>query len=133
MRVSAAVGGFAGVGELVLVAVSSALEPGAGRGGQRRWSCGQAVCPGETDRAPRGMASSPLAVSRALLWPCLMKEVIITFTERLWSLLLIPDPPGHGAVQPALGDPASAGGFDQMTHRGPCQPLPCWDSVGSKG
>ena len=23
----------------------------------------------------------------------------------------IPDPPGHGAVQPALGDPASAGGW----------------------
>jgi len=38
------------------------------------------------------------------------------------------DPPGQGPVQPALGDPASAGGLDWMTHRGPCQPLPCWDS-----
>ena len=32
----------------------------------------------------------------------------------LWSLLSgdIQDPPGQGPVQPALGDPASAGGLD---------------------
>jgi len=34
----------------------------------------------------------------------------------------IPDPPGRGAVQPAVGDPALAGGLDQMIHRGPFQP-----------
>ena len=32
-------------------------------------------------------------------------------------------------MQPALGDPASAGVLDQMTHRGPFQPRPFWDSV----
>ena len=34
----------------------------------------------------------------------------------------IPDPPGRGAVQPALGDPASAGRLGWVTHRGPFQP-----------
>jgi len=50
---------------------------------------------------------------------------------RLWSLLLwrYSDPPGQGPVQPAVGDPASAEGLDQMTHRGPFQPLPFCDSV----
>ena len=37
--------------------------------------------------------------------------------------------PGQGPVQPALGDPASAGRLDQMIHRGPFQPLPFCDSV----
>ena len=37
--------------------------------------------------------------------------------------------PGQGPVQPAVGDPASAGGLDWMTHRGPFQPLPFCDSV----
>jgi len=31
----------------------------------------------------------------------------------------IQDLPGQGPVQPALGDPASAGGLDWVTHRGP--------------
>ena len=35
----------------------------------------------------------------------------------------IPAPPGQGPVQPAVGDPASAGGLEWMTHRGPFQPL----------
>ena len=41
----------------------------------------------------------------------------------------IQDLPGQGPVQPALGDPASAEELDQMTHRGPFQPLPFCDSV----
>jgi len=32
-------------------------------------------------------------------------------------------------VQPAVGDPALAGGLDYVTHRGPFQPLPFCDSV----
>jgi len=32
-------------------------------------------------------------------------------------------------VQPAVGDPASAGGLDWVTHRGPFQPLLFCDSV----
>jgi len=41
----------------------------------------------------------------------------------------IQDPPGRGPVQPALGDPASAGGLDWVTHRGPFQPRPFCDPV----
>ena len=41
----------------------------------------------------------------------------------------IPDPPGRGAVQPALGDPASTGGLDWVTHRGPFQPRTYCDTV----
>jgi len=41
----------------------------------------------------------------------------------------IPGPPGQGPLQPALGDPASAGGLDWVTHRGPFQPPPFCDSV----
>jgi len=41
--------------------------------------------------------------------------------------------PGQGPVQPAVGDPALAGGLDQMTHRGPFQPLPFYDSVIHQG
>jgi len=41
----------------------------------------------------------------------------------------IQDPTGRGPVQPAVGDPASAGGLDWVTHRGPFQPLPLCDSV----
>jgi len=41
----------------------------------------------------------------------------------------IQDPPGQGPVQCALGDPASAGGLDWVTHRGPFQPPPFCDSV----
>ena len=32
-------------------------------------------------------------------------------------------PPGQGPVHSAVGDPASAGGLDWVTHRGPFQPL----------
>ena len=41
------------------------------------------------------------------------------------------DPSGHSPVQPALGDPASAGGLDYMTHRGTFQPRTFCDSVTS--
>jgi len=41
----------------------------------------------------------------------------------------IQDPPGQGPVLPAVGDPASAGGLDWMTHRGPFQPRTFCDSV----
>jgi len=41
----------------------------------------------------------------------------------------IQDPPGQGPVWPALGDPSLAGVLDQMTHRGPFQPLWFCDSV----
>ena len=41
----------------------------------------------------------------------------------------IQDPPGQGPVQPTVGDAASAGGLDWMTHGGPFQPLPYCDSV----
>ena len=40
----------------------------------------------------------------------------------------VQDPPGQGPVQPAVGDPALAGGLDWVTHRGPFQPLPFCDS-----
>jgi len=45
------------------------------------------------------------------------------------SLEIFKSLPGQGPVQPALRDPASAGELDWVTHRGPFQPLPCWDSV----
>jgi len=41
----------------------------------------------------------------------------------------IQDLPGQGPVQPAVGDPASAGGLDWMTHRGPFQTQTFCDSV----
>jgi len=37
--------------------------------------------------------------------------------------------PGRGPVQPAVGDPALAGGLDQMIPRGPFQPRTFCDSV----
>jgi len=39
------------------------------------------------------------------------------------------NPPGRGPVQPAVGDPASPGGLDQVIHRIPFQPLTFCDSV----
>jgi len=36
---------------------------------------------------------------------------------------------GAGPVQPAVGDAASAGGLDRMTHRGPFQPRTFWNSM----
>jgi len=41
----------------------------------------------------------------------------------------IEDPPGQGPVKPTVGDPASAGGLDWMTHRGPFQHLTFCDPV----
>ena len=41
----------------------------------------------------------------------------------------IQDLPGRGPVQPAVGDPASAGGVGWVTHRGPFQPRPFCRSV----
>jgi len=41
----------------------------------------------------------------------------------------IQDTPGHGAVQPAVCDPASAWRLDWVTHRGRFQPRPFCDSV----
>jgi len=38
--------------------------------------------------------------------------------------------PGHRPVQPALGDPALAGGLDYMISRCPFQPLPFCESSG---
>jgi len=55
-------------------------------------------------------------------WNRLPREVVE-------SPSLIQDPPGQGPVQPTVGDPASAGGLDWVTHRGPFQPLLFCDSV----
>ena len=41
----------------------------------------------------------------------------------------IQDPPGQRPLHPTVGDPASAGGLDWVTHRGPFQPLPFCGSV----
>jgi len=46
---------------------------------------------------------------------------------RLWSLLLWRYS-RQGPLQSAVGDPASAGGLDWVTHRGPFQPRPFCDS-----
>ena len=74
--------------------------------------------------------------------PCLVCEL-----GHRWSVLLslpmsgfcrdtflsfsgdIQDLPGQGPLQPAVGDPASAGVLDWVTHRGPFQPRPFCDSV----
>ena len=41
----------------------------------------------------------------------------------------IQDLTGQGPLRPPVGDPASAGGLDWMTHRGPFQPRTFCDSV----
>ena len=56
----------------------------------------------------------------------------LNFTGRGCGVSLsgdIQDPPRRGPVQPAVGDPASAGGLDWMTHKGPFQPQTFCDSV----
>jgi len=45
----------------------------------------------------------------------------------------VQNPPGQGPVPPAVGDPALAGGLDQMIPRGPFQPLQFCDSVKTTG
>ena len=57
----------------------------------------------------------PLRVTEP--WPRLPREVVESPSLEMFQ------PPGRGAVQPAVGDPASAGGLDWVTHRGPFQPL----------
>jgi len=55
----------------------------------------------------------PLSVTET--WNSLPREVV-DFPSQV--------PPGQGPVQPAVGDPASAGRLDQMIHRGPFQTVP---------
>ena len=70
------------------------------------------------------------------MWPWLLREEELLHSEGDRALAQaaqggcgvsfsgdIPDPPGQGPVQPAVGDPASPGGLDKMTHRGPFRPL----------
>jgi len=57
-------------------------------------------------------------------WPRLPREVVESPSLEIFKTL-----PGQGPVQPALGDPASAGGLDQTIHRGPFRPLTFCDSV----
>jgi len=45
----------------------------------------------------------------------------------------IQNAPGRGPVQPAVGDPASAGGLDSMIPRDPFQPQTFCDSVSQAG
>jgi len=49
--------------------------------------------------------------------------VVQSSVGSLWSELKA------APLQPAVGDPASAGGLDWVTHRGPFQPRPFSDSV----
>ena len=49
-------------------------------------------------------------------------------TSQTFSSGDIQNPPGQGPVHPAVGDPALAGGLNQMIHRGPFQPLTFCDS-----
>jgi len=57
-------------------------------------------------------------------WNRLPREIVESPSLEIFKTRL-----EHGPVQPAVGDPASAGGLDWMTHRGPFQPLPFCDSV----
>jgi len=57
-------------------------------------------------------------------WHRLPREVMDSPSLEIFNTL-----PGRGPVQPAVGDPALAGGLDWVTHRGPFQPLPLCDSM----
>ena len=70
------------------------------------------------DKGQRAQTEAEQVPEQAAQWGC-----GVSFSGDLQDL------PGCGAVQPALGDPASAGGLDWVTHRGPFQPLPFCDSV----
>jgi len=79
---------------------------------------------GCVQRAPWGGKSSHAAAGEQQSGVCpTLQHCGVSFSGD------IPDPPGQGPVQPALGDPASAGGLGWMTHRGPFQPRTFCDSL----
>ena len=81
-------------------------------------------------RRTRGCRPRPPLCSRR--WPerCLLSPDALPGPRGGQARNGFQDPPGQGPLQPAVGDPASAGGLDWVTHRGPFQPPPFCDSVG---